>query len=94
MDNKVCIISCREYSVYLEPGKADEAWLHCDVRAWSKEIYIRLLAHLTDILKEFDNEIYVYVEQDNSKLVKFIEMFGFRHLKKAEGLGDVYGHWV
>ena len=90
------MVKCENYSIYLEEGEDDAAFVHVLVSKWNKQVYKMLLTHLEDLVNVFEGEIYAFIPKGNAKLAKFSEMFGFyqiQEVKDEDGnvTGDVYG---
>ena len=68
----------------------DKVFAHAQAYNWNKSIYLKFkdIWHVAkeELLEAGFKEIYVAIPADNKKLVKFETMFGFKPVKKQDGV--------
>jgi hypothetical protein len=88
---KTPVIIREDYIVYFEPVNAG-VFIHCDVFKWNKTIKRKLTEDFNTLKSLHDQPIWaLHEEHRGQKHLKFLNMFGFRHLEDAK---DIHGNRV
>lgn len=91
---QIVLLDVPECHAYLNVF-GSRAYVHLDVRKWSKTVLRRMLALwptiLTYIRAHGVRELCTYPEQNDKRFEKFAHRFGFQFMKAANGY-MVYAH--
>jgi len=84
MGERVPVIERDYMTVSTEIDHEGYTFIHCDVYKWSSSIYKEMLEDWVDWLANNtfrDNVVLVALQKEDTKIIKFIEMFGFEYLQ-------------
>jgi hypothetical protein len=81
---KVPVVNRRDYTMYLELFSG-MLWFHTDVYRWTAAVKKEYLKDL-DVLQNLTAvPLVAMLDEDNSKLIKFAETIGFKHVQPFVG---------
>jgi Holliday junction resolvasome RuvABC DNA-binding subunit len=84
MTCKVPICVRKEYIIYVHKQEG-YIFIHNDVFKWSASVKKKLIEDWEKVVSLFDCSLLVYCQEDNYKLYKFSQMFGFKDMCDVDG---------
>ena len=85
MYKDVVVVNREHYNISAEQYN-DVIALHSKVSKWSKSIRQAYLKDFYTLVQLINNNVYTYINPNDKKLRKFVEMLGFRFLRSMNGL--------
>ena len=81
---KVPVVNRRDYTMYLELFSG-MLWFHTDVYRWTAAVKKEYLKDLDMLQSLTAVPLVAMLDEDNSKLIKFAETIGFKHVQPFVG---------
>jgi hypothetical protein len=81
---KVPVVNRRDYTMYLELFSG-MLWFHTDVYRWTAAVKKKYLKDLDMLQSLTAVPLVAMLDEDNSKLIKFAETIGFKHVQPFVG---------
>ena len=81
---KVPVVNRKDYTMYLELFSG-MLWFHTDVYRWTAAVKKEYLKDLDVLQSLTSTPLVAMLDEDNSKLIKFAETIGFKHVQPFVG---------
>ena len=85
---KVPVVNRRDYTMYLELFSG-MLWFHTDVYRWTAAVKKEYLKDLDVLQSLTSTPLVAMLDEDNSKLIKFAETIGFKHVQPFVGQDNI-----